>query len=77
MVRTSYIGMVNLIAGKQVAPELIQDAFTPAALERELRGLLESSVRRDEMKAELAGVRSKLGPGGAIERAADIFVRML
>ena len=77
MVRTPYIGMVNLIAGKQAVPELIQDAFTPAALEREVRALLESTARRDKMKASLAAVRAKLGPGGAIERAADIFARML
>jgi lipid-A-disaccharide synthase len=77
MVRTPHIGMVNLITGKQVAPELIQDAFTPAAVEREVRALLESNARRDEMRAELAGVRAKLGPSGAIERAADIFARML
>jgi len=77
MVRTPFIGMVNLIAGKQVAPELVQDAFTPEALEREARALLESDARRQEMKVALAGVRDKLGPGGAIERAADIFARML
>jgi lipid-A-disaccharide synthase len=77
MVRTPHFGMVNLIAGKQVVPELIQDAFSPAALEREVRALLESNSRREEMKAALAGVRAKLGPGGAIERAADIFARML
>jgi len=77
MVRTPHFGMVNLIAGKQVVPELIQDAFTPAALEREVRALLDSRARREEMKATLADVRAKLGPGGAIERAADIFARML
>jgi lipid-A-disaccharide synthase len=77
MVRTPFIGMVNLISGKRVCPELIQDDFTPAAVAREARRLLESTAARDEMKAGLAGVRAKLGPGGAIERAADIFARML
>jgi lipid-A-disaccharide synthase len=77
MIRTPHIGMVNLIAGKRICPELIQDDFTPAAVEKEARRLLESSAARDEMKAGLAEVRAKLGPGGAIERAADIFARML
>lgn len=77
MIRTPFIGMVNLIAGKQIVPELIQDSFTPRALEREVRQLLVSSASRDEMKAGLAEVRARLGPGGAIERAADIFARML
>jgi len=77
MIRTPFIGMVNLIAGKLVVPELIQDQFTPAAVEREVRRFLESPSAREETKAELARVRARLGPGGAIERAADIFARML
>jgi lipid-A-disaccharide synthase len=77
LVRTPFIGMVNLIGGKLVCPELIQDDFTPAAVEKQGRRILESTDARDEMKAGLAEVRAKLGPGGAIERAADIFARML
>jgi lipid-A-disaccharide synthase len=69
--------MVNLIAERRVVPELIQDQFTSAAVVEEVRKLLESAVARDEMKAGLAEVRTKLGPGGAIERAADIFAAML
>jgi lipid-A-disaccharide synthase len=77
MVRSPFIAMVNLIAQRRVVPELIQDQFTPAAVEQEVRKLLESAAARDEMKAGLAEVRLKLGPGGAIERAADIFAGML
>ncbi len=77
MIRTPFIGMVNLIAGRRVVPELIQDAFTPEALEHEVRKLLESETARVEAKNGLAEVRAKMGPGGAIERAADIFARML
>jgi len=60
-----------------VAPELIQDDFTPAAVAWEVCRLLESPAACEEMKAGLAEVRAKLGPGGAIERAADVFARML
>ena len=77
MVRSPFIAMVNLIAGRRVVPELIQDQFTSAAVVEEVRKLLESPAVRDEMKAALAEVRTKLGPGGAIERAADIFAGML
>jgi len=69
--------MVNLVAGRRVVPELIQDDFTPAAVANQVRYLLESSEARNTMKAGLAEVRAKLGSGGAIERAADIFARML
>jgi lipid-A-disaccharide synthase len=77
MVCSPFIAMVNLIAGRRLVPELIQDQFTPAALEREVRQLLEAENAREEMKAGLAEVRAKLGPAGAIDRAADIFAGML
>lgn len=77
MIHTPFFSMVNLIAGRRVVPELIQDDFTAAAVESETRRLLDSSPAREEMKAGLAEVRSRLGPGGAIERAADIFAGMM
>jgi lipid-A-disaccharide synthase len=77
MIRTPFFSMVNLIAGRSVVPELIQDDFTPAAVEAQVRRLLDSPAAREEMKSNLAEVRAKLGPGGAIERAADIFAQML
>ena len=77
MIKTPFISMVNLIAERRVVPELLQDGFTPEAVERQVRQLLESPAARDEMKTGLAEVRAKLGPGGAIERAADVFAAML
>jgi lipid-A-disaccharide synthase len=77
MIRTPFIAMVNLIAARLVAPELIQDHFTAESVERNVRRLLNSSDAREEAKAGLAEVRARLGPGGAIERAADIFAGMM
>jgi len=77
MMHTPFISMVNLVAGRSVVPELIQDDFTPAAVAGEVRYLLESAEARNLMKAGLGEVRAKLGSGGAIERAAAIFARML
>jgi len=77
MIRTPFFSMVNLIAGRRVVTELIQDDFTPEAVESEVRRLLDSPGTTSEMRVSLAEVRAKLGPGGAIERAADIFAQML
>jgi lipid-A-disaccharide synthase len=77
MVRTRNFGMVNLIAGRRVAPELIQDDFTAANVAREVGRLLDSESEREKMKLALAEIHDKLGSGGAIERAADIFSGML
>jgi lipid-A-disaccharide synthase len=74
LVRTPMFAMVNLIAGKRVVPELVQNDFTPERLARETVRLLEA---RAEMRRGLAGVREKLGPPGAVERAADLIAAML
>jgi lipid-A-disaccharide synthase len=77
MIRTPFFSMVNLIAGRRIVPELIQDDFTPGAVSSEIGKLLESRSAREEMRAGLAEVRNLLGPGGAIGRAAEAFRRML
>jgi len=77
LLRTKFISMVNLIAGREIVKELIQDAFTAPAVAAEISRLLDSPDARAEMKAGLAEVREKLGPGGAIERAAGVFASML
>ena len=77
LVRTPMFAMVNLIAGKRVVPELVQNDFTPGRVANEVIRLLDSQQARDEMRQGLAGVREKLGPPGAIERAADIIAGML
>ncbi len=77
IVHTSFFSMVNLIMGRRVVPELIQDDFTVEAVEAETRRLLSSAAAREQMRRGLADVRAKLGPGGAIERAADIIAALL
>ena len=77
LVRTPMFAMVNLIAGRRVVPELIQDDLTPERLAMETARLLDSPAERDRMRADLAEVRTKLGAPGAIDRAADIIAAML
>jgi len=77
LVRTPMFAMVNLIAGKRVVPELVQKDFTPARVASEVIRLLDSPQLRSEMRGGLASVREKLGPPGAIGRAADIIAGML
>jgi lipid-A-disaccharide synthase len=77
LARTRLFAMVNVLAGKEVVPELIQDAFTPERVVGETERLLASAEARAAMCRELANVREKLGPPGAIDRAADIIAEML
>jgi lipid-A-disaccharide synthase len=77
LVRTPMFAMVNLIAGKRLVPELVQKDFTPERVAKEAIRLLDSPDAREEMQRGLAEVRAKLGPPGAIDRAADIIAAML
>jgi lipid-A-disaccharide synthase len=77
LVRTPMFAMVNLIADKRVVPELVQKDFTPERAANEVIRLLDSTEARSELRRGLASVREKLGPPGAIERAADIIAGML
>ncbi|AIA30472.1 lipid-A-disaccharide synthase [Leptospirillum ferriphilum] len=71
LVRVPAIGMVNLIAGKTVMPELIQEAATPANMEKTVREILSDSNRLQEMKNTLWTVREKVGEAGASKVLAE------
>ncbi len=70
-VHVDTFGMVNLVAGRQVMPELIQDEFTPAAVAREAIDLLTNADRAAAARLALSSVRERLGGPGASRRAAE------
>jgi lipid-A-disaccharide synthase len=63
LVRVPFLSMVNLVAGRKVVPELIQDDMTGEALAEETLRLLNSPSETARMKADLAGVRTALDAG--------------
>ena len=69
-VRVDMYAMANLVAGRRVVPELIQEAFTPEAVASAALEILTNPARAAEMRADLREVRTKLGSVGASERAA-------
>ena len=77
LVRTSYFSMVNLIAERRVVPELIQKDFMPEKVAQEVLRLLNDPRAREELRAGLAAVRERLGPPGAVDRAADAIAALL
>jgi lipid-A-disaccharide synthase len=70
LVHVDTYAMANLVAGRRVVPELIQDAFTPEAVAAEALRVLQDPVYAAQMRRELRDVRGKLGTPGASRRAA-------
>jgi lipid-A-disaccharide synthase len=74
LVHVDTYAMANLIAGRKVVPELIQDAFTPAAVASEAVKVLIDPAHAARVQSELRAVREKLGRPGASRRAAEAIL---
>ena len=77
LIRVKHIGLVNLVVGKSVAPELIQKDASPERIAREALRILNDATLRQEMTEAMTQVRRNLGEPGAVERAARIVASML
>jgi lipid-A-disaccharide synthase len=66
--------MANLVAGRRVVPELIQDEFTPQAVAGEALRVLTDPDHAARVRADLREVRGRLGRPGASRRAAEAIV---
>jgi lipid-A-disaccharide synthase len=71
LVRVPHIALANLVAGERVAPELIQDRATPAALAAAILPLLPGGPGREQALTGLGRVRSKLVAGATGEPVAE------
>jgi len=77
LVRVDHIGMVNLIAGERLVPELVQADLTAQRLIEESRTLLDNQPARFQIIEKLSELREKLGPSGAADRVADLALAMV
>ncbi len=74
LVKIPYISLVNLLAGKEIVPELIQNRMTPDCIAEEALEILRDTGRRDAMKQAFQSIRTSLGGPGASKRAAEIIL---
>jgi lipid-A-disaccharide synthase len=77
LVKVPYYCMVNILAKKELVPELMQHDFTATNVAARVEYLLDHPEAREEMVRGLQALRLRLGRGGAIERAADAMVGVL
>jgi lipid-A-disaccharide synthase len=76
LIQTPFVGMPNLIAGREIAPELLQHDLNGPALAARIAGLLADAPARARMREDLAWVRAELGEANASERAARHLLRL-
>lgn len=69
------IGLPNIVAGRQILPELLQEDFTPANVAKTAVELL-APERRPQLEADLAFMKARLGVPGAVKRVAQLILRI-
>ncbi len=77
LIQVDHIGLVNLVAGKAIAPELIQKDVNPQRIAEEANRILRDPILRRRMTESMAEVRQSLGEPGAAQRAATIVTSLL
>jgi len=74
LVKVQWVSLANLIMGREVLPELLQERATAEEFAARLRPWLLGSTALDAARADLAGLRRRLGGPGAADRAAQIIL---
>ncbi|MBI4387976.1 MAG: lipid-A-disaccharide synthase [Candidatus Omnitrophica bacterium] len=77
LIRIPFLGISNIIAGKKIISEYIQEDAHPETISEEVLSLLNNEQMRSEMITNLEEVRKLLGPTGASKRAAKTILKLL
>jgi lipid-A-disaccharide synthase len=74
LVKISNIGLPNIVAGRRIIPELLQDDANPEAIAAETIKILTDKHIYNQMKTDLGEVKTKLGQTGAVKRVAEVIL---
>jgi lipid-A-disaccharide synthase len=77
IIRISFVGLVNIVAGKEVVPEILQEDVQAEIIAEKIFPLLTDENEREEIKKSLQEISEKLGKPGASRRAAEKLVEIL
>ncbi|MBU0478463.1 lipid-A-disaccharide synthase [bacterium] len=75
--RVPHIGLVNIMAGERIIPELLQEEANPENISRCTLDILDSNEKMRDIRNRLARIKEKLGSPGASKRAAESIYQML
>ena len=77
LIKVKHIGIVNLIARKEVLPELIQDDASPQTIAETVNDMVADPARLEQIKKQLLSMKDKLGGAGASDRVAAIALDLI
>lgn len=77
IVTIRHAALPNILAGREIVPELLQDRMTPAAIADQVQRFLNDFRERDRARAALLAVAAELGPPGAVGRAVEEVLTVL
>jgi lipid-A-disaccharide synthase len=77
LIKVPYIGIINIMAGKKIIPEFIQFGASPKKIAKQALEILNNPAKLQNIKTELAKIKSSLGEPGASARAAKLILDFL
>jgi lipid-A-disaccharide synthase len=77
LVRVPHVGLVNLVAGQSLVPELLQDDATGDNIARAIHTMIDDGDQLNHLRHRLIALRDELGGPGASERVADLALGMI
>ena len=77
LVRVPHVGLVNLVAGRELAPELLQDDATGDKIARAIQNMLDDEDELNQLRRRMIALRDVLGGTGASDKVADLALGMI
>jgi lipid-A-disaccharide synthase len=77
MIRVPNIGLVNLVAGRQLVPEFVQNAANAENISSAVEEMLTDRIQLNHLKKQLFALRDVMGGAGASDRVAELALGML
>jgi lipid-A-disaccharide synthase len=77
LVHVKYIGLPNIISGREIVPELWQDEVTPLHIAEQVLPILKDKKKELQMRSDMAAVHTTMGEPGAVKRIAEVILNFV